>query len=115
MKHLLFSLVMLMAVQTAQAYCVTFIPQGQSSTNTSINSSIDAADLHLYHVIDDGTHFKITANGYIDVYSPFYYITKIVVECAAPDDEAHGPSNIWSYWGGYSYDGIYGIWDGGEK
>ena len=41
MKQFLFSLLMLMAFQTAQAYCVTIIPTGRTSTSNSIEFSID--------------------------------------------------------------------------
>lgn len=115
MKQLLFSLLMLMAVQTAQAYCITIIPTGRTSTSNSIEFSIDDMKVSLYRAIDDGAYIKISANGYLDFSTPCHqYITRVVLECASPDDEAYGPAHIWTYRGTYSYDGIYGILDGGK-
>ena len=106
---------MLMAVQTAQAYCITIIPTGRTSTSNSIEFSIDDMKVSLYRAIDDGAYIKISANGYLDFSTPCHqYITRVVLECASPDDEAYGPAHIWTYRGTYSYDGIYGILDGGK-
>lgn len=116
MKHLLFSLLMLMAIHTAHAYCVVFTPQGQYPTQTDFNITIDDTKLIVDHAIDDGTYFKISAYGYLDFNAPYtHFITKVVLEFACPDDEPYGPSHIWSYTGGYSYDGIYGFWEGEKR
>ena len=83
MKQLLFSLLMLMAVQTAQAYCITIIPTGRTSTSNSIEFSIDDMKVSLYRAIDDGAYIKISANGYLDFSTPCHqYITRVVLECA---------------------------------
>ena len=116
MKHILFSLLMLMAVQTAHAYCVMFTPQGQYQTPSSFDITVDDTKLIVSKCIDDGNYFKISANGYLDFNAPYcHFITKVVLEFASPDDEAYGPSHLWSYHGGYSYNGIYGFWDGGRR